>query len=79
MNNPPEPGGVPSESKTASHPSRVRLTTTVEQWAFSAGAVTGTARALLADVANAIKNSGRAFSDAHRKAYSREHAVRRKL
>lgn len=74
-----EPAVTDSESSVTVSPSRARLNATIERWAYGTGTVTGAARALLADVVNAVKNSTRAFSEAHRKAYSQKHAVRRKL
>jgi hypothetical protein len=79
MQNLPDEEEISSQSRNSDSLARVRLTTTIERWAFGAGTTTGAIRALLADVTNAIKNSRRAFSEAHRKAYSKKHAVRRKL
>ncbi len=75
MENRPEP----DTTYVGSTASRARLIATVERWAFGAGIATGALRAVLADVVNAIKNSGRAFGEAHRKAYSQKHLVKRRL
>jgi hypothetical protein len=68
-----------SSSATTKSAVRIQLVGNIEQSALILGTITGALRAVLADVVNAVKNSVRVFTDAHRKAYSQKHLVRRKL
>ncbi|ONH32898.1 hypothetical protein [Pseudofrankia asymbiotica] len=71
---PPAPGQVASDA-----PKRVLVLAALERQSYLAGSLVGRARAILADIYRAVRNSGRTFVEGYRAAYVAARRVRPKV